>query len=135
MRYYFIAGEASGDLHGANLIAALKDKDATSEFRAWGGDKMQNQGAHIVKHYKYLAFMGFWEVAKNLKKILSYINFCKKDIKANGIKTDDPTAYCAGLVRQDPYLFTYNRGFVGKYLQQNMGSAPQQPAPKTEPQK
>ena len=82
MKYYFIAGEASGDLHGANLIAALKEKDPTSEFRAFGGDKMQNQGAHIVKHYKYLAFMGFWEVAKNLKKILSYINFCKKDIKA-----------------------------------------------------
>ena len=66
---------------------------------------------------------------------IRYLNNCKKDIKANGIKTDDPTAYCAGLVRQDPYLFTYNRGFVGKYLQQNMGSAPQQPIPKTEPQK
>ena len=64
-----------------------------------------------------------------------YLNNCKKDIKANGIKTDDPTAYCAGLVRQDPYLFTYNKGFVGKYLQQNMGSAPQQSAPKTEQQK
>mgnify|MGYP003326753627 CR=1 FL=1 len=64
-----------------------------------------------------------------------YLNNCKKDIKANGIKTDDPTAYCAGLVRQDPYLFTYNRGFVGKYLQQNTGNAPQQPAPQTEPKK
>ena len=82
MKYYFIAGEASGDLHGSNLIAALKQKDATSEFRAWGGDKMQNQGAQIVKHYKYLAFMGFWEVAKNLRTILSYIAFCKKDILA-----------------------------------------------------
>ena len=82
MKYYFIAGEASGDLHGANLISALKQKDVTSEFRAWGGDKMQNQGAHIVKHYKYLAFMGFWEVAKNLRTILSYISFCKKDILA-----------------------------------------------------
>ena len=51
MKYYFIAGEASGDLHGANLIAALKEKDPISEFRAFGGDKMQNQGAHIVKHY------------------------------------------------------------------------------------
>jgi hypothetical protein len=64
-----------------------------------------------------------------------YLNNCKKDIKANGIKTDDPIAYCAGLIRQDPYLFTYNRGFVGKYLQQNMGSAPQQPAPNTEQKK
>jgi lipid-A-disaccharide synthase len=82
MKYYFIAGEASGDLHGANLIAALRQKDATSKFRAWGGDKMQNQGAQIVKHYKYLAFMGFWEVAKNLRTILYYIAFCKKDILA-----------------------------------------------------
>jgi lipid-A-disaccharide synthase len=82
MKYYFIAGEASGDLHGANLIAALKQKDAVSEFRAWGGDKMQNQGAEIVKHYKHLAFMGFWEVAKNLRTILSNIAFCKKDIIA-----------------------------------------------------
>ena len=82
MKYYLIAGEASGDLHGGNLIAALKEKDATSIFRAWGGDKMKNQGAQIVKHYKYLAFMGFWEVAKNLRTILSYIAFCKKDILA-----------------------------------------------------
>ena len=82
MKYYLIAGEASGDLHGSNLIAALKQKDVTSKFRAWGGDKMQNQGAEIVKHYKNLAFMGFWEVAKNLRKILSYITFCKKDILA-----------------------------------------------------
>ena len=80
MRYYLIAGEASGDLHGANLIAALKKNDATSEFRAWGGNKMQNQGAQIVTHYKHLAFMGFWEVAKNLRTILSYIAFCKKDM-------------------------------------------------------
>ena len=82
MKYYLIAGEASGDLHGGNLIASLKEKDATSIFRAWGGDKMKNQGAQIVKHYKYLAFMGFWEVAKNLRTILSYIAFCKKDILA-----------------------------------------------------
>ena len=79
MKYYFVAGEASGDLHGANLIAALKQKDAKSEFRAWGGDKMQNQGAQIVKHYKYLSCMGFWEVAKNLRTILSYMACCKKD--------------------------------------------------------
>jgi len=64
-----------------------------------------------------------------------YLNNCKKDIKANGIKTDDPIAYCAGLIRQDPYLFTYNRGFVGKYLQENNSNAPQQPAPNTEQKK
>ena len=64
-----------------------------------------------------------------------YLNNCKKDIKANGIKTDDPIAYCAGLIRQDPYLFTYNRGFVGKYLKENISNAPQQPAPNTEQKK
>jgi hypothetical protein len=64
-----------------------------------------------------------------------YLNNCKKDIKANGIKTDDPIAYCAGLIRQDPYLFTYNRGFVGKHLQENISNAPQQPAPNTEQKK
>ena len=64
-----------------------------------------------------------------------YLNNCKKDIKANGIKTDDPIAYCAGLIRQYPYLFTYNRGFVAKYLQENISNAPQQPAPNTEQKK
>ena len=66
---------------------------------------------------------------------IRYLNNCKKDIKANGIKTDDPIAYCAGLIRQDPYLFTYNRGFVGKYLKENISNAPQQPAPNTEQKK
>ena len=64
-----------------------------------------------------------------------YLNNCKKDIKANGIKTDDPIAHCAGLIRQEPYLFTYNRGFVGKYLKENTSNAPQQPAPNTEQKK
>jgi len=80
VRYYLIAGEASGDLHGANLIAALKQKGSLDEFRAWGGDKMKSQGAQIVKHYKHLAFMGFWEVAINIRTILSFISICKKDI-------------------------------------------------------
>ena len=80
MKYYLIAGEASGDLHGANLIEALKKKNAAIEIRAWGGSKMERKGATIVKHYKELAFMGFWEVAKNLRTILSNISFCKKDI-------------------------------------------------------
>jgi hypothetical protein len=67
---------------------------------------------------------------------IRYLNNCKKDIQAKGIKTNDPTAYCAGLVRQDPYLFTYNRGFIGKYLQENnVGSAPKNQAPKAEPKK
>ena len=81
-KYYIIAGEASGDLHGSNLIKALKSKDPNAIIRAWGGDKMQAAGAFIVKHYRDLAFMGFVEVLFNLKTILSNIKFCKQDIAA-----------------------------------------------------
>ena len=81
MKYYVIAGEASGDLHGANLIKQLKALDANAQFRCWGGDKMKSHGATIVKHYKDLAFMGFVEVLANLKTIFQNINFCKKDIQ------------------------------------------------------
>lgn len=80
MKYYIIAGEASGDLHGSNLIAALKKEDKQGDFRIWGGDLMQNTGATLVKHYRDLAFMGFLEVVKNLRTILGNIAFCKKDI-------------------------------------------------------
>ncbi len=81
MKYYIIAGEASGDLHGSNLMKALKKQDPNAEFRFWGGDLMQAQGGTLVKHYKELAFMGFVEVVMNLKTILSNLKFCKKDIK------------------------------------------------------
>ncbi len=80
MRYYVIAGEASGDLHGANMLKALQRKDPTAVIRAWGGDRMQAEGATLVKHYRDLAFMGFWEVAKNLRTILNNIKLCKEDI-------------------------------------------------------
>ncbi len=80
MNYYFIAGEASGDLHASNLIKELKYLDATSTFRCWGGDLMREQGGVLVKHYRDLAFMGFVEVIANLRTILSNIDFCKKDI-------------------------------------------------------
>jgi len=80
MKYYLIAGEASGDLHGSNLMKEIKRKDATAEFRFWGGDKMKEVGGKLVKHYKDLAFMGFLEVALNLRTILNNIKFCKKDI-------------------------------------------------------
>jgi len=80
MKYYIIAGEASGDLHGSNLIKALKKKDAAAGIRCWGGDKMQSAGATLVKHYKDLAFMGFLEVIKNLPAILKNMRFCKADI-------------------------------------------------------
>jgi lipid-A-disaccharide synthase len=80
MKYYIIAGEASGDLHGSNLIRELKKKDADADFRCWGGDKMEVAGATLVKHYKELAFMGFIEVIRNLRTILKNIRFCKEDI-------------------------------------------------------
>jgi lipid-A-disaccharide synthase len=81
MKYYIIAGEASGDLHGSNLIKELVKQDARSELRCWGGDLMENEGANVVKHYRELAFMGFTEVIKNLPTILKNISFCKKDIE------------------------------------------------------
>jgi lipid-A-disaccharide synthase len=80
MKYYLIAGEASGDLHGSNLIHSLKSLDGKADFRAWGGDMMELNGANVVKHYRDLAFMGFAEVIKNLGTIINNISFCKKDI-------------------------------------------------------
>jgi lipid-A-disaccharide synthase len=82
MRYYIIAGEASGDLHGSNLIKELQHLDAQADFRCWGGDKMQATGATLVKHFSDLAFMGFVEVLKNLKTIFRNLAFCKEDITA-----------------------------------------------------
>ncbi|GAL73048.1 lipid-A-disaccharide synthase [Jejuia pallidilutea] len=80
MRYYILAGEASGDLHGANLIKALQKVDTSANIKCWGGDLMQDAGAHLVKHYKERAFMGFTEVLMNIRKIFKLISFCKKDI-------------------------------------------------------
>lgn len=82
MKYYFIAGEASGDRHAADLMVAIKKNDRKADFRFWGGDLMLAQGGNLVKHYSELAFMGFWEVAKNIRTISSNLSFCKKDIKA-----------------------------------------------------
>ncbi|HPX59305.1 MAG TPA: lipid-A-disaccharide synthase [Bacteroidales bacterium] len=82
MKYYIIAGEASGDLHASNLIKHIFNYDSNAEIRAWGGERMQQEGADVVKNYKDLAFMGFVEVARNLKTILANIRFCKKDILA-----------------------------------------------------
>ncbi|MFV0151364.1 lipid-A-disaccharide synthase [Empedobacter falsenii] len=81
MKYYIIAGEASGDLHASNLMKELKLKDPHAEFRLWGGDLMQAQGGTLVKHYRDLAFMGFAEVVMNLKTILGNISVAKKDIE------------------------------------------------------
>ncbi len=82
MKYYIIAGEASGDLHGSNLIKELKLQDASADIRCWGGDKMREAGGEVVKHIDDLAFMGFFEVVKHLPAILCNISFCKKDILA-----------------------------------------------------
>ncbi len=80
MKYYIIAGEASGDLHGSNLMKELLKKDPQATIRFWGGNLMENVGGTLVKHYKELAFMGFAEVVLNLKTILKNITFCKEDI-------------------------------------------------------
>lgn len=96
MKYYIIAGEASGDLHGSNLMKELKKKDPQAEFRFWGGDLMQNQGGTLVKHYKERSFMGFAEVLLNLSKIFKDISFCKEDI---------------AKFRPDVLIFIDNSGF------------------------
>ena len=80
MKYYIIAGEASGDLHGSNLMKALYKEDVDAQIRFWGGDLMQKVGGTLVKHYRDLAFMGFVEVLFHLKTILNNIKTCKKDI-------------------------------------------------------
>ncbi|MBS9461995.1 lipid-A-disaccharide synthase [Flagellimonas sp. 389] len=80
MKYYIIAGEASGDLHGSNLIKALKEQNADANIRCWGGDLMQKAGGDLAKHYKDMAFMGFLEVLKNIPTIFKNISFCKEDI-------------------------------------------------------
>ncbi len=82
MKYYLIAGEASGDLHGSNLIQSLKLLDQNASIRCWGGDKMQAAGGELVKHYRELAFMGFAEVLMNLRTIFRNLAFCKKDISS-----------------------------------------------------
>lgn len=82
MKYYLIAGEASGDLHGSNLMRALAEIDPQAQFRFWGGDRMEAVGGKLIKHYRDLAFMGFWEVVMNLRTILRNIDLCKGDITA-----------------------------------------------------
>lgn len=86
MKYYIIAGEASGDLHAANLVRELKRADHNAVVRGWGGDLMASQGVEVVKHYRDLAFMGFLEVLLNLGTILKNLRFCKADIL--GFKPD-----------------------------------------------
>ncbi|WP_316780703.1 lipid-A-disaccharide synthase [Pedobacter antarcticus] len=82
MKYYLVAGEASGDLHGANLMKAIKVLDTEADFRYFGGDKMKAEGGILVKHYADMAFMGFTEVVLNLRTILRNMKTCKEDILA-----------------------------------------------------
>jgi lipid-A-disaccharide synthase len=82
MKYYLVAGEASGDLHGANLMKALKTEDSNASFRYFGGDKMQAEGGDLVKHYADMAFMGFTEVVLNLRTIFKNMKACKADVLA-----------------------------------------------------
>ncbi|WP_010179730.1 lipid-A-disaccharide synthase [Aquimarina agarilytica] len=96
MKYYIIAGEASGDLHGSNLIKELKKGDPSADIRCWGGDLMEAAGGSLVTHYKERAFMGFAEIIKNLFKILGFIKFCKKDI---------------AVFKPDALIFIDNSGF------------------------
>lgn len=80
MKYYIIAGEASGDLHASNLMKALKERDLQADFRCWGGDLMEQAGGDVVKHYKELAFMGFWEVFTHLNTIFRNMRICQVDM-------------------------------------------------------
>ena len=81
MKYYLIAGEASGDLHASNLMKSLKDMDKGADFRFFGGDLMQSAGGVLVKHYREMAYMGFIPVLLNLRTIFRNLDLCKRDIK------------------------------------------------------
>jgi len=80
MKYYLIAGEASGDMHGSNLMRELMITDTEAQFRFWGGDRMAELGGKLVVHIKDLSFMGFWEVLMNIRTILGYLKFCETDL-------------------------------------------------------
>ncbi|MGB1308636.1 MAG: lipid-A-disaccharide synthase [Oceanihabitans sp.] len=106
MKYYIIAGEASGDLHGSNLMKALQKEDVHANFRFWGGDLMQSVGGTLVKHYKERAFMGFAEVLLNINSIFKAISLCKKDI---------------AIFKPDVIIFIDNSGFnlrIAKWAKQ-----------------
>jgi len=107
MKYYILAGEASGDLHGSNLMKAIFKEDTNANIRFWGGDLMQTVGGTLVMHYKERAFMGFTEVIMNLNKIFKFIAFCKEDIKN---------------FNPDAVIFIDNSGFnlrIAKWAKQN----------------
>ena len=93
MRYYVIAGEASGDLHASNLIKSISARNPEAVFRGWGGDLMSAAGCDVVKHYRELAFMGFVEVLMNLRTILRNIRSCKNDNGRTGGRLGLPSRF------------------------------------------
>jgi len=121
MKFYIIAGEASGDLHGSNLIKELLKLDPSANIRCWGGDMMQEAGGNLVKHYRELAFMGFIEVAKNLGTILSNLRFCKQDIlqfKPDVLILIDYPGFNLRIAKwaKQQGLFTESRGRIIYYI-------------------
>src|ERR1700675_4795507 len=121
MKYYIIAGEASGDLHGSNLIKELRKLDPSASIRCWGGDKMQEAGGDLVKHYRDLAFMGFTEVLMNLRTIFKNLAFCKEDIlqfKPDALILIDYPGFNLRIAKwaKQQNLFTESRGKVIYYI-------------------
>jgi lipid-A-disaccharide synthase len=121
MKYYIIAGEASGDLHGSNLIEELKKLDTAAAIRCWGGDKMQQAGGDLVKHYRDLAFMGFTEVLMNLRTIFKNLAFCKEDIlqfKPDALILIDYPGFNLRIAKwaKQQNLFAESRGKVIYYI-------------------
>ena len=119
MKYYLIAGEASGDLHASRLMAALKDHDAEAEFRFFGGDKMAAVGGTLVRHYRELAYMGFVPVLLHLPTILAGMRQCKRDIRQ---------------WRPDVVILVDYPGFnlsIAKFAKQLQASSPAPPHPHT----
>ena len=113
MKYYIIAGEASGDLHGSNLMKAILRSDPQAEIRFWGGDLMQSVGGTLVKHIRDLAFMGFVEVVANLRTVLKNIALCKKDIvefKPDAVIFIDYPGFNLKIAK-----FTHAQGFKNFY--------------------
>ena len=112
MKYYLIAGEASGDLHASNLMRALQQEDASPEFRFFGGDLMASCGGTLVKHYRDMAYMGFIPVLMNLDKVLANMRLCKQDIAA---------------FRPDVVILIDYPGFnlkIAKYVKRRLGGIP-----------
>ena len=129
MKLYIVTGEPSGDLHAANLVHELKLYTSILKIRAWGGDRLIAEGIELAKHIKDTAFMGLWDVLKNLRTIKSNLDFCKQDIldfKPDAIILVDYPGFnlkIAQFVKQEsikvfyyipPKLWAWNKGRISK---------------------